>query len=913
MKRHILLAFGFIFAALASKAAVGDRFQVGDIYYEVLSESPYTCQTAAANYNIELVMKTEPDYTTSWPFEQKPVLDSNGNPIYELQLTGELDRNAAQWANGNVGPNWEKNYNNQVIEIPSEVKFGDQVYTVTAVGDFSFAATTASTQTIKIPSTVTSIGKGAFWGYGNLQNLDLGNIETLGDYAFKGCGVKNIEIPGTLEKLGEGIFTDSKLQYVTIKEGVKEIDPKAFDGVVSLKSLEIPGTVSKIEAGTFQNNPDLEELILHDGITGIGESAFANCGIKNLTIPGSVEKLENNVFAFCKLEYLTIQEGVKEIDPNAFEGVVNLKSLEIPGTVSKIEAGTFQNNPDLKELKLHDGITGIGESAFANCGIENLTIPGSLNTLGDEAFKGCSNLESVTFEDGEGTLEMGKSVFEGNTALKSVRLSNKNKEISENAFKDCQSLKTVEFAEGLTKIGKSAFENCSGIGTDLILPDSLIEIDDAGFKGCTSIHYISFGKNLEKVGKEGFYRVCFNKAGMYLPASLTDIGTNAFNFQTNGSNLTDIYYPNSNPVPTEPNAFGYDDDQEYKNYNPDYWIYSTVCLHVPVGTAQTYRQLTDWKYFRCIIDDLIPEDAESTHTDPEDPLAYIIDYIYLIPGETRNLNELIGETEDSMEWDPIDSEILTLNSNGDLVANSYGNDIALGYRKGNFKDTQWNGSREIEPSLAGAVIIFVCPTITVVYDRSNNTQVDGPPIRMNKAPRRVEEISENTTEAQDLKTHNTTYSHYVVSGSFPKVQVNPAPSITISNIERAAVDDYNNYIPGEELKDVDGKLMDTGDEKGYTGSIVPQEPITENRMLVVTLDLDEGIMTGAEEIEIDDKISVAVSGRTLSIIGADEDAEVLVSDIKGHIVYSGTGKVISLEPGIYIVKVEDAAFKAIVR
>lgn len=771
MKRHILLAFGFIFAALASMAAVGDRFKYGDIWYEVLDEDAKTCQTAAAaNFaNLKIRIIKEP-YNT-----QIEIIDEISGQVM-TNNTGSYN----QWISGNI------------LEIPEKAKDNsNQEYTVVRIGEFSFAPGSNVQEKIIIPNTVTEIGKGAFYNSQNTKAIDLGS-----------------------------------------------------------------------------------------GLKSIGESAFIRAGFTSVEIPGSVEKLENNVFAFSRLENVTIQEGVKEIDPKAFEGVVNLKRLEIPGTVSKIEAGTFQNNTNLEELILHDGITGIGESAFANCGIKNLTIPGSVERIEDKAFYMNTNLGSIIFN------------------------------------------------EGLKYIGKSAFEGDRSLGNNdfyLTFPDSLLKIDDNAFHDCSSTHHIIFGKNLKCVGKNAFDNANVTDNHFYLPPTLTDIDDLAFDMVNSNSSggLTDIFYPNLYPKDIACRGFGYVDEDDSHTFNTHYWIYDTVCLHVPVGMASYYRTLEGWKHFKCIIDDLIPENADAPHNSPEDPLSYIIDYIYLIPGEKRNLNDLIGEPRGVMLWNPIDREnepddfeIVSLDEDGNLEAKSYGNVIALATRTGN---TTFDGQteKEVPNSLAGAVIIFVCPTITVVYDKDNLTENDGTPFRMNKAPRRVEEISENELSAPDLKTQNTTYTHYVVSGSFPKVQVTPAPYMEIVKLERASLDGDENYIESEGyaagLKEVSDKLYDPTENVAYAGAVLPRDPITENRMLVVTMDIGDNVMTGNQEIEIDDKISVVVSGRTLSIIGADEDAEVLVSDIKGHIVYNGTGKVISLEPGIYIVKVEDVAFKAIVR
>lgn len=1047
MKKHILLAIGVIGCIGVAKAAPGDRFYYPDQYngilYEVIDEDVKTARTAKAE-NIKVGGEKE------IPYEGANLTIQTLQGKYDSAID-ELNHNMHWQISGRsdivVGPNVT---NKGEIEIPETVVYNGKDYTVTEIGDFSFAYDYGlgygmSLQKVILPQTVKKIGEGAFFGYENLSIEDLSNLEEIGDYgfyfgkfqklkipanisigkdAFGLCkteeltleeGIKDlsfidfpkltfVEIPGSVKEIPAGCFKSSKLKTAILHEGIETIGNEAFANcLLNTKdgnpALVIPSTVSIIEDKAFANNNDLTQLVFNEGLNVIGEGAFYACDIKALEIPGTVSEIKANAFSCNKsLNTLILNDGVKTINKDAFKEV-NLKKLEIPGSVSRIEAETFANNGELTELILHEGIEEIGEGAFYACDIYELTIPGTISEIKANSFSNNVHLHTLIINEGVKKIDkeafknsdlnkldipgsvtvIEEGTFAGNTNMAELILHEGLEiigvsafdncgvvdltipasvyEICDNAFRNNKNLKYLRFQDGdgnpdpisqLNRIGKSAFESCGAIVNDISFPDNLEIIDNRAFYNVQSITSLYFGSKLNYVGDEAFWRTNINPQSYWVfPKSLHHVGKHAFNTNNKVSTFLDIYYPNPYPEGTDADhvAFGLVDAPTLDNqFNDDYWMYDTVCLHVPYGTVERYRQAEGWKHFRCIIDDILPEESEENdrrHQNADDALAYIIDYLYIVPGDEFDLNKVLLQSglvkeddENTFKWRPIsndpnkegyheeNSKIVILDENGRGEAKAYGNVIALGKRTTTRLDAGHN-EKEVQAAL-GAVIIFVCPTITVVYDKDNAIETNTPsqPAQTRaKAPRRVGEEegddNGNTTpnnEATQLQTENSTYSHPVVFNSLPKVQVNPAPNITISNIERASMDAYNEYIDEEGLTKVDNALISSDITQGvFEGSIVPQEPITENRMLVVTLDLDEGIMTGAEEIEIDDKISVAVSGRNLSVIGADEDAEVLVADLNGRIVYSGTEKALSLEPGVYIIRVEDVAFKAIVR
>lgn len=122
-------------------------------------------------------------------------------------------------------------------------------YTVTRIGDGAFKDMSQITGEVTLPSTIISIGNDAFSGcdfltkiklgkkvnsigdraFSNctsLEGVSLGNIEIIGDEAFKGCNVftqKEIVMPSTLKKMGSDVFAETNIEVIKF---VTEIPPE---------------------------------------------------------------------------------------------------------------------------------------------------------------------------------------------------------------------------------------------------------------------------------------------------------------------------------------------------------------------------------------------------------------------------------------------------------------------------------------------------------------------------------------------------------------------------------------------------------------------------------------------------------------------------------------------------------------
>ncbi|WP_461257698.1 leucine-rich repeat protein [Treponema sp. R80B11-R83G3] len=190
---------------------------------------------------------------------------------------------------------------------------------------------------------------------------------------------------------------------------------------------------------------------------------------------------------------------------------------------------------------------GVGFDGYKN--IIGITIPDSITSIGDYAFRYCTGLTSVTIPDSVTTI--GNGAFKGCTSLTSVTIGNKVTNIGASAFIDCTSLKNITIPDSVTSIGQSAFAGCSSL-TNVIIPNSVTSIRENAFMSCRNITSVTIGNKVTSIGDRAFSG-CTRLTNVIIPDNVTSIGVDAFN---NCDNITSVTIAaNKNYARRFPNNF----------------------------------------------------------------------------------------------------------------------------------------------------------------------------------------------------------------------------------------------------------------------------------------------------------------------------------------------------------------------
>ena len=210
------------------------------------------------------------------------------------------------------------------------------------------------------------------------------------------------------------------------------------------------------------NKRIIKRIIIGDGITTIGSSAFRNCfALNSVTIPNSVRTIGAYAFYNCRaLTSVTIPNSVRTIGAYAFEYCSTLTSVTIPNSVTIIEWSTFKDCSALTSVTIPNSVTEIGSDAFSKCtNLQKVNIGNSVKTIGIAAFNNCTSITQISSEAVvPPTCE--SNVFDDINKSKCKLIVPKN---SLDAYKQADQWKDFLLIEGITTGITNTVYNNSGL------------------------------------------------------------------------------------------------------------------------------------------------------------------------------------------------------------------------------------------------------------------------------------------------------------------------------------------------------------------------------------------------------------------------------------------------------------------
>ena len=453
-------------------------------------------------------------------------------------------------------------------------------------------ANCTSIRVLNLPETIEQISMiSPFAGCSKLEAINVYDVEGVADPVFTSVdGVLLQNLASGKTKLT--LVPMAKTGTFRTPAGVTEIPEAAFAGSALTKVI-VSAEVTTIGREAFRDAANLTSVVFEVAADGssapltIGVRAFLNCQkLAKITLPARLTEIKlqryaldgsavkvtecENAFEGClSLEAITVasnSQNYKSINNVLFSKdgrTLLLAPASLSGTyvvpegTRNISAGAFVGCDGLKEVVLPNSLVLVGECAFYGLGnLETITFKGTsfeALSVGKYAFRNCDDLETVTLEEGSHLAVLEEGAFMGCTSLETFTVPASMTKIGVSAFADCSALATLDFAAGgkTLEFGENAFQNCVEL-TTVNLPANVSKIPGV-FAGCTSLTEVNvdpasdyFTSEDGVVYDKGKTQIIFfpsGKSGEYVtPDTLTTINNGVFQ---NATSLTKVTISNS--------------------------------------------------------------------------------------------------------------------------------------------------------------------------------------------------------------------------------------------------------------------------------------------------------------------------------------------------------------------------------
>ncbi len=266
---------------------------------------------------------------------------------------------------------------------------------------------------VELPSTITEISQSSFAYCSKLTSVNIPDgVEGVFVDAFKSCSICELTLPSTLRSVGEGAFEANCIYKLDMAEGIEGLYDYSFS-TNPIENVVVPDSVTYMTDRTFESD---KLKSVH-----IGKNADIHCGI---------EGRDANYFGYSKnLEKITVdsenpnlyaQDNVLfDKENNTLLKYAPMKNAQVyvaPAQTTAVQSNAFYGADGLVRVELGSAVTNIGSNAFEGCtSLKTIKLSPALTAIDYNAFQSCKNLEYVVIPDG--VTELNSGTFGGCTKL----------------------------------------------------------------------------------------------------------------------------------------------------------------------------------------------------------------------------------------------------------------------------------------------------------------------------------------------------------------------------------------------------------------------------------------------------------------------------------------------------------------
>jgi|GEM_PF-1106384 len=362
------------------------------------------------------------------------------------------------------------------------------------------------------------------------------------------------------------VVIPSIITYGGQQYNVVSIGYGAFAYCQNLTSVNLPQSISILGDYAFCQCPKITSITIPENVTSIGKFPFSGCS--NLS---SVEWRAKNCqtsrdeqyvyppFQNCaNIATFSIGENVESL-PTALCYGLPITSISIPYSVKSIGDAAFRDCTGLTSIIIPEKVSYIGKYPFYGCSsllsatwnAIDCSFPTPINTIDENGepvtyryapFDGCEK-SITTFLFGDNVENIPDFLCAGMENVSSITIPNSVKNIGEGAFVNCHGLTSATMGNGVTSIGIFAFSFCDGL-TSVTIGSSVTNIGSYAFHTCTSMTSVTIPNSVTTIGDYAF-NGCSSLTSVSIPGSVTNIKTGAFIY-CHSLNSIDVSSDNAN-------------------------------------------------------------------------------------------------------------------------------------------------------------------------------------------------------------------------------------------------------------------------------------------------------------------------------------------------------------------------------